>query len=230
MCGRFAQFYTWAEVHDVLGVVGAPKNLRPHYNIAPTTPVDVVVDRGEGREILSARWGLVPAWWTKGLKDLPSTFNARAETVAAKPMFRDAFRKRRCVVPASGFFEWTDAAGGRQPHYFSAADGSIMAFAGLWDRWSDPATGEAILSCTVIVSGADAWMARYHDRRPVMLAGADVQAWLEGVTGPEAIERASPIPLRAWPVSRRVNTPGHDDPTLIGPVDPAGDPPAESPT
>ena len=219
MCGRFTQRYTWAEVHGFLSVIGAPRNLRPRYNIAPTTEVDVVVDRGQGREILAMRWGLVPVWWDKPLKSVPATFNARADTVAQKPMFRDAFRKRRCVIPASGFFEWTDAAGGKQPHYFSAADGAILAFAGLWDSWTEPASGETVLSCTVIVSEASGWMAPYHDRMPVLLAEADIDAWLKGEAGREVLKPAEAASLREWPVSRRVNRPGAaDDPGLIEPV------------
>jgi putative SOS response-associated peptidase YedK len=88
------------------------------------------------------RWGLVPAWWKKSLKEMPATFNARAESVTKKPRFRTAFKERRCIVPASGFFEWTGEKGSKQPHLFTAADGSpLLAFAGLWDRWKDPATG-----------------------------------------------------------------------------------------
>ncbi len=219
MCGRFTQRYTWAEVHAFLSVIGAPKNLRPRYNIAPTTEVDVVVDRGQGREILQMRWGLVPAWWTKPIKTVPATFNARADTVASKPMFRDAFRKRRCIIPASGFFEWTDGAGGKQPHYFSAADGSILAFAGLWDQWKDPVTGETILSCTVIVSGASDWMAPYHDRMPVLIGEGEVEAWLRGEAGAEVLRPAAEALLQEWAVSRRVNRAGAaDDPFLIEPV------------
>ena len=129
---------------------GTPRNLRPHYNIAPTTNVDVIrLDREGRRELVSMRWGLVPYFWKKSLKEVPATFNARAETIAEKPMFRDSFKRRRCIIPASGFFEWTDEADGKQPHLFTAADGSpILAFAGLWDRWIDPATKEEILSCT----------------------------------------------------------------------------------
>ena len=225
MCGRFTQTSTWAELHDTLDLVGAARNLRPRYNIAPTAEVDAVVDRGQGREILGMRWGLVPAWWKKPLKEVPSTFNARAETVASKPMFRDAFRRRRCVIPASGFFEWTEAAdvagakGGKQPHYFSAAGGGALFFAGLWDRWTDPASGDEVLSCTVIVSGASAWMAPYHDRMPVLLGGAEFGPWLAGEAGPEVLRPAAESALREWPVSKRVNRPGHaDDPALIEPV------------
>ena len=220
MCGRFTQSYTWDEIHGLFEVAGAARNLRARYNIAPTTEVDAVVDRGQGREVASMRWGLVPAWWKKGLKEVPATFNARAETVASKPMFRDAFRRRRCIVPASGFFEWTDAAGGKQPHFFSAADGGVLAFAGLWDRWTDPASGDELLSCTVIVSGANGWMAPYHDRMPVLLVAADVAGWLSGEAGPEVLRPAAEAALREWPVSKRINRPSAaDDPALVEPVD-----------
>jgi len=170
MCGRFTQRYTWNEVHTFLNVFGTPLNLRPRYNIAPTTTVDVVrLDREGRRELVPMRWSLVLMWWTKALKSVPATFNARAEGLKTKPMFRDAFKRRRCIIPASGFYEWTGGKGDKTPHLFSAADGSpILAFAGLWERWKNP-EGEDVLSCTIIVSGASAWMAPYHDRMPVSL-------------------------------------------------------------
>jgi putative SOS response-associated peptidase YedK len=144
MCGRFTQHYTWKDVHSFLslfGDLGTPRNLQPRYNIAPTDFIDVVTSRIRdreivGREIVPIRWGLIPTWWKKPRKDVPATFNARAETVAEKPMFRGAFKYRRCIIPASGFYEWTGGKGARQPHLFTAADGSpVLAFAGLWDRW-----------------------------------------------------------------------------------------------
>jgi putative SOS response-associated peptidase YedK len=169
MCGRFTQ--NWQQVHEFLNFFGAPRNLRPRYNIAPTTMIDVVRLNAEGKgELVPMRWGLVPFFWNKTLKELPATFNARVETVAEKPMFREAFRKRRCIIPAAGFFEWTGPKTDRQPHLFTSADGSpLIAFAGLWDRWRDPATGEDVLSCTILVGGASAWMTAYHDRMPVLL-------------------------------------------------------------
>lgn len=191
MCGRFTQFFTPAQLAEALGVSGPPRNLRPRYNIAPTTTVDVVRQEEAGRGVTGMRWGLVPVWWKKPLTELPSTFNARAEMVAEKPMFRDAFKKRRCIVPASGFYEWTGEKGAKQPHLFSAADGApVLAFAGLWDRWRDPAADEEVLSCTVIVSGASAWMTPYHDRMPVLLAGDQIGAWLDGSAGVEVLRPA----------------------------------------
>ena len=159
MCGRFTQHYTWAEVHAFLSVVGSPRNLRPRYNIAPTTTVDVVRLGEQGRVMVPMRWGLIPGWWKKSAREVPSTFNARAESVATKPMFRSAFKSRRCIIPASGFFEWTGPLGHRQPHLFTAADGSpVLALAGLWERWRAPKAGEDTLSCTIIVTNASAWM------------------------------------------------------------------------
>ena len=149
---------------------------------------------------------------------MPATFNARAETVAEKPMFREAFKRRRCIIPASGFFEWTGEKGDKQPHLFTAADGSpILAFAGLWEKWRDPATGEDVLSCTIIVSGASAWMTPYHDRMPVLLRAEDFDAWLNGTLGADALKPAAESALREWPVSKRVNRTGvgDDDPTII---------------
>ena len=222
MCGRFTQRYTWSEVHAFLSVVGAPQNLQPRYNIAPTTTIDAVRLGGQGRELLSMRWGLVPPWWKKPLKQVPATFNARAETVAAKPMFRDAFRKRRCIVPASGFYEWTGGKGAKVPHLFTAGDGApVLAFAGLWDRWRDPDSGDEVLSATIIVSGASAWMAPYHDRMPVLLGAEDVGGWLDGSLGAEALRPAAESALREWVVSSRVNRTGvgDDDPTIADQVD-----------
>jgi putative SOS response-associated peptidase YedK len=108
MCSRFTQRYTWSEVLQFLRVFGPPRNLQLHYNIAPTITVDVIrLDQHGNRELIPMRWGLIPAWWPKSLKGIPATFNARAESVADKPMFRNAFRGQRCIVPASGFYEWT---------------------------------------------------------------------------------------------------------------------------
>lgn len=225
MCGRFTQRYTWSEVHTFLSVFGTPLNLRPRYNIAPTTTVDVVrLDREGRRELVSMRWGLVPLWWQKALKDVPATFNARAEGIATKPMFRDAFKRRRCIVPASGFYEWTGPKSDRVPHLFTAADGSpLLALAGLWEHWRSPES-EDLLSCTIIVSGASAWMTPYHNRMPVLLREADFTAWLDGSLGADALKPAAESALREWTVSKRVNRTGvgDEDPTIIEPMERTG--------
>jgi putative SOS response-associated peptidase YedK len=218
MCGRFTQNYTWEQVHAFLSVFGPAKNLQPRYNIAPTTMIDVVRLGETGRELVSMRWGLVPFFWKKSLKEAPATFNARAETVAEKPMFRFAFEKRRCIIPASGFYEWTGEKKDRTPHLFTAADGSpLLAFAGLWETWNNPETDERMLSCTMIVSGASDWMAPYHDRMPVLLQPDQFDAWLDGSMGADQLKPASENALREWAVSKRLNKTGEgdDDPSTI---------------
>jgi putative SOS response-associated peptidase YedK len=114
----------------------------------------------------------------KTAKEVPSTFNARAERVAEKPMFRSAFKRTRCIVPASGYYEWRPAEGGKQPHFISAADGTELAIAGLWDEWRDPEARGSVLSCTLIVTAANDFTRRIYDRMPVLLEHNDLDAWL----------------------------------------------------
>lgn len=222
MCGRFVQRYGWHEVQDLYELPAGPaRNLQAHYNIAPTDPVDVVRLDAEGAtELTSMRWGLVPWWWNKPLKQLPTSFNARAESVAGKPMFRDAFKRHRCIILASGYYEWLKRPDGRQPYYISAADGGLLSFAGLWDRWKNPETGERLTSCTIIVTDANELTRAIHDRMPVVLQKADIRSWLRGDAGVELLRPAAEDRLRMWPVSRRVNKTGtgDDDPTLLDEV------------
>jgi putative SOS response-associated peptidase YedK len=169
-----------------------------------------------------SRWGLIPGWWKKTAKEVPSTFNARAETVAQKPMFRSAFKRTRCIVPASGYYEWQPVEEGKQPYFITAADGEVLSIAGLWDQWKDPETGAAISSATLIVAAANDFTRRIHDRMPVLLERQDHDAWLTGKAGVELLRAAPNDLLRMWPVSKRVNVSGRgdDDPSLIEPVEP----------
>jgi putative SOS response-associated peptidase YedK len=173
MCGRFTVKATWAELLALYRPTmdAPPHNLRPRYNVCPTDPVDVVT-AGEGkRELVTMRWGLVPWWWSKPLKELRmATFNARAETAEAKPVFRDAFKRSRCLIPMSGYYEWQNTPSGKQPWYFTARDGSsILTAAGLWDEWKNRETGERIKSCTMIVGEPSDFTVDIHDRMPVFL-------------------------------------------------------------
>jgi putative SOS response-associated peptidase YedK len=165
------------------------------------------------------RWGLVPSWWSKPLKELRlSTFNARAETVAEKPMFRGPFKRTRCLIPASGYYEWQDTPSGKQPWYFTARDGApALTIAGLWDEWLDKASGETLKSCTMIITEPNRFVAEVHDRMPVLLAERDFEPWLSGGAGPELLKPADDDLLQRWPASKRVNSsraPDHD-PTLV---------------
>jgi putative SOS response-associated peptidase YedK len=221
MCGRFTQRYTWREIHELYGLTGASRNLQAHYNIAPTDALDVVKPVLDSTtELVSMRWGLIPYWWKKPLKYLPATFNARAESVADKPMFREAFDWQRCIVPASGYYEWIARPNGMQPYYISAADGGTLSFAGLWDRWRNLDTGERVMSCTIIATDANTLMRPIHDQMPVILEPADFKAWLYGDGGTELLRSAADHKLCIWPVSKRVNASGtgDDDPTLIDAV------------
>ena len=139
----------------------------PRYNVCPTDPVDVVREIDGKRELLQMRWGLVPQWWTKPLRELrAATFNARAETIEMKPFFRDAFKRNRCLIPMSGYYEWQNTVHGKQPWYFTSRDGSPLTAAGIWDRWEN---GEALLSCWMIITEPNAFVAEVHNRMPVLL-------------------------------------------------------------
>jgi putative SOS response-associated peptidase YedK len=135
-------------------------------------------------------------------------------------MFRDAFKRHRCIIQASGYYEWLKRPDGGQPYFISAADGSVLSFAGLWDRWKNSETGDLVTSCAIIVTDANALTRPIHDRMPVVLDRADVRPWLSGEAGTELLRPAAEDRLRTWPVSRRVNKTGtgDDDPTLIDEV------------
>lgn len=220
MCGRFTQAYTWAEINAFLSVIGPARNLRPRYNIAPTTQIDVLRHSEVGYELVPMRWGLIPSWWKKSLGELPSTFNARAETVAEKPMFRSAFKARRCIIPASGFYEWTGKPGSKTPHYFTGSDGLPLAFAGVWENWRNPQTRENVASATIIVGPANTWMRPFHDRMPIVFDWSDAFAWMDDEHAVELLRPAPDDALREWTVAARVNRSGvgDDDPTLIEPL------------
>jgi putative SOS response-associated peptidase YedK len=218
--GRFTNKMTWAEIVALyrLAMAAPPHNMPPRYNICPTDPIDVVREREGVRELVQMRWSLVPRWWSKPLKELrASTFNARAETVETKPFFRDAFRRNRCLIPMSGYYEWQNTPAGKQPWYYTARDGSALTVAGLWDSWRNPETAQPLLSCTMIVTEPNTIAAEIHDRMPVLLTRDQFEPWLGGKAGVEYLKPAPDDLLQKWPVSRRVNSSKApaDDATLI---------------
>jgi putative SOS response-associated peptidase YedK len=226
MCGRYAIATSrLPRIENALGV--ALPEVTPRYNVAPTQTVPIVRATAERRyELVEARWGLIPAW-SKEPRTAYATFNARVETVAAKPAFRAAYRARRCLVPASGFYEWREEAGRRQPWYFSAADGQELAFAGLWEEWRGPES-PPVLSCTIIVGAANDLVAPIHDRMAVILGPDDYATWLDPAQDPATVGAflhpcSSPW-LRGWRVSRAVNTAGAEGAALIAPLPDAGQP------
>ena len=216
MCGRFTQNLSWHDIQKLYNLLNPPVNIEARFNVAPTQKIYTVAARDDGRYLERMRWGLIPSWWNKAAKETPSTFNARAETVAEKPFFRAAFKRKRCIIPASGFYEWKTSGKEKQPYYITSKDGSVLSFAGLWDEWKDVKSGESIKSCTIIVTAANKTLRPLHDRMPVMLSEKSFSPWLSGEAGLELLKPAPESWLKFWPVSKRVNsTRENDDATLI---------------
>lgn len=236
MCGRFGLVgVSWERIAEALdgrldGALDAEQApaLVPRFNIAPTQTAPIVRAGGERPEGALARWDLVPRWWKKPLEDKRlATFNARIETVAAKPMFRDAVRHRRCLVPASYFIEWRTEAGAKQPYRIGRADGEPMMLAGIWESWSGVHKGEpaAFESFSILVGPPNPLVARLHDRMPVILQPEDYGTWLGGSLD-AALGVAGVFPsqlMTAVPVDRAINNARNDGPDrddLIAPLGP----------
>jgi putative SOS response-associated peptidase YedK len=189
MCGRSTYKLTWEQIVALyrLTLAPAPHNFEPRFNVCPTTTIDTIIAPDGKRELMRARWGLIPSWWSKPLKELKlATFNARAETVTTKPFFKQAFKRKRCLIPVSGYYEWQDTPGGKQPWYFTPRDGSpVLMIAGLWDEWKNPETGEPVKSCTMIITEPNRFVGEVHDRMPVLLSEEQFDPWLSGEAGVE---------------------------------------------
>ena len=217
MCGRFTQTFAWDQADLLLGLSGAPLNLRPRYNVAPSQEVAVVRADREGRRRLSMlRWGLVPAW-SRDPRIGHKLINARAETAHTKPSFRAAFASRRCLIPADGFYEWKREGAAKQPWLIGMKDRAPFAFAGLWERWPAPGGGaEALETFTILTTAANEIVAPIHHRMPMILAPAAFGPWLAGAE--VALGPHPPEAMTAWPVSACVNRPANDDPRCIEPI------------
>jgi putative SOS response-associated peptidase YedK len=222
MCGRFT---LTAPAQDVAEQFGLPlfPSLAPRYNIAPTQPVAAVRARTDfaTRELVFLRWGLIPAWApdpSMGARML----NARAETVADKPAYRSAFARRRCLIPADGFYEWRTLAGKKHPVHFRRRDARPFAFAGLWERW-EATSGEVIESCSILTTQANELVRPIHERMPVIVAPHHYDLWLgarpSGTDALRALLRPWPADeMTATPVSTHVNNPRHDDERCLAPA------------
>ena len=217
MCGRFA-FYSPAEATAALFGATAGGDREPRYNVAPTQDIAAVrASQAGGLELVDLRWGLVP-FWAKDLAIGNRMINARAETVAEKPSFRSAFKKRRCLLLADGFYEWRKEADGKLPYFITRAVDEPMAFAGLWEDWTDKETGESIQSATIVTTAANEFMAELHQRMPVVLTPELAPRWLD--TDDDLLAAYATVcpPLKAWPVSRNVNNPRNESADLIEPT------------
>lgn len=217
MCGRYAAFRSVEEVRRLFGTSNPPPNFAATWNMAPTRSAPVVrLHPTEGvRHLDLLRWGLVPHWAKdpKALKQQP--INARSETAATAPMFRDALVRRRCIVPIDVFYEWRVADGAKIPTAVARADGAPMAAAGLWEGWRG-ADGEVLRSYAILTTVACEGLAHLHERMPVILEEADWAVWLGEQEGePAALMRPSAAAFRTWRVSTRVNNVRNDGPELV---------------
>ena len=214
MCGRFA-FYSPAEATAALFGVEAAPEVQPRYNIAPTQYV-AAIRQGDDREreLVMLRWGLVP-FWAKDPTIGNRMINARAETVAEKPSYRAAYRHRRCLVLADGFYEWQRVDDTKTPHYISLASGEPFALAGLWENWKDRESDATLQTTTLITMAANDFMTPLHHRMPMILQADTADEWLAGSNDLlDGISERTPR-LRAWPVDRRVNNARNEGAALI---------------
>ncbi len=219
MCGRFTQNFTWADLHELYGLTDmAIPNLRPSWNVAPTQDVGVVVPEESDLVYKTMRWGLIPSW-AKDEKIGSSLINARVETAATKPAFRSAFKDRRCIIPASGWYEWKTlpaegkGKGVKQPFYITRRDGLPLTFAGLWERWKQK---DGLLSFTILTTEASNGTRELHDRMPLVLDAASTNAWLAGE--PQRLAQNIDEVLKFYPVSPRMNKPAYNVPGCIEPT------------
>lgn len=214
MCGRFA-FYSPGEATAALFGVSGALPVEARYNIAPTQYIAAIRNDGEDdRELAMLRWGLVP-FWAKDPSIGNRMINARAETVAEKPSYRAAYRHRRCLVLADGFYEWHTEGGIKRPHYISAADGEPFAFAALWENWQSKVSDESIQSTTIITTEANEFMSTLHHRMPVVLRNEIADRWLAGDDDLIEFAASHGPELRAWTVDRRVNNARNEGEDLI---------------
>lgn len=221
MCGRFTQSQSGETIAKTFQLSVVP-DVTPSYNIAPTQGVATVWQPAtqSERQLRVLRWGLIPSWAKDGAIGA-KLINARAETVAEKPSFRSAFKQRRCLVLADGFYEWQRREGKKQPFYFHLQNHEPFAFAGLWERWQDPA-GEPIVSCTILTTEANKLVKPIHDRMPVILAPDAYAAWLNLDTTPDHLQALlhpyNSAAMVAYPVSPHVNKPSHNSPDCLQPL------------
>jgi len=243
MCGRYAASRDAVEIADYFAAEQIPMDAGgreprvPNFNITPTSEVFIVLEDADAvRQVDIARWGLIPSW-SKDARRASRMINARSESVAEKPAYRAAFRRRRCLIPADGYFEWQvpqanvpGATAPKQPFFIHRADGAPLAFAGLYEDWHSP--DGPVRSCTILTQDARGQLARVHDRMPVLVAAADWQAWLEHQEQDPSVLSSLVDRLRndavldgisAYPISTRVNKPANNDATLLDPIGPAMD-------
>jgi putative SOS response-associated peptidase YedK len=218
MCGRFSLQLDSKALVEYFQLSHMDSHYYPRYNIAPGQKIAVIRQNDLGERYLEhILWGLIPGW-SKDRKIANKLINARSETVDSKPTFRDAFKKRRCLIPADGFYEWT-RRDGKQPFRIELSHHQPMAMAGLWEHWESPQSGELVESCTILTTQANRDISRIHDRMPVILPPQAIAAWMDGsLSDPATLKpllQPYPGELAIYPVSSAVNNPRNDGPELL---------------
>ena len=222
MCGRITQDLNLKTLFTRYGL--APEspalNLAPRYNGCPTQDFAACRAKRDGRTLVKLRWGLVPGW-AKDLKLGARMINARSETVHEKPAFRSAFRRRRCVIPVNGWFEWRREGGEKQPYWIRPADAEVFSLAGLWERWNRGE--EPVETFTILTTAVSPALADIHHRQPVIVDGDEVEEWLDPASSSERLlelaRAAYAGPFDRWRVSRAVNSSRNESPELLRPVE-----------
>jgi len=220
MCGRFVLTANTEAIQTSFDLTTMPATMQPRYNIAPTQPVALITNESP-HELTFYKWGLIPSW-SKDVSAASKMINARSESAAEKPAFRSAFKRRRCIIPADGFYEWQQREGEKVPLFIHFKDRELFGMAGLWEVWHDPDGGE-IRTCTILTSDANDFMKPIHNRMPVILHKDDYPLWLSPSEEPISVLQGLMKPyegdnLTAYPVSKMINRPGNDAPELIQPV------------
>lgn len=219
----------WASVGERLGpeVEQTLQSLASRYNIAPSTQVPIIYRdiEGGGPRVALARWGLIPHWWRQSTPPKFNTINARSEDAATKPMWRDAWRRQRCLIPATHWYEWMEDVPVKRPHALSLPDGKGFMFAGLWSQWRGASDAEPVVTCAILTRDASDSVRKVHERMPVILhpdgwtlwiqPGDSEPRWVDDVLHAHVVTEA-----RAWEISRRINAPRNEGPDLLLPFDP----------
>jgi putative SOS response-associated peptidase YedK len=216
MCGRYKLSRRKQIIEEHFGAASWHADWEPRYNIAPTQPVPVIRQHPKEpvRQLSMMKWGLIPHW-AKDASGAASTINARSETAAAKPAFRDPIKFRRCLIPADGFYEWSGKGASKHPFCFEVNKGELFAFAGLWDGWKDP-SGNWIKTCSILTTTPNAVTSAVHDRMPVILDPVHYDLWLDpgmqdGAAITELLKPYDASQMRCYPVSTRINHVANDD-------------------
>ena len=221
MCGRYRRTTAEEELARRYHISIPPQRDLPiSWNIAPTQDVLAIRFNPESKQrtLDALRWGLIP-YWAKDPKIAYKTINARVETVETAPSYREAFKKRRCLIPVDGFYEWKKVLGGKIPYSISMKDSSPFVFAGLWEGWKDPANGEWLHTCTIITGEPNEFVREIHTRMPVILPEEHHDAWLSGEAGKEVLVPYPANLMKALPISPRVNTPKNNDANIVASIE-----------